>query len=103
MVNHRTLRPHLPSVWNNFCTVKVVVERDRVPKFGPGRSAEEASKEKEQRWEKVERSVFSGWINWWGSEDWKEEVREGVRGLERGGSFSFKVMKNRIVVNDNDS
>lgn len=103
VVDHRGLRPHLPSVWNNFCTVKVVVERDRVPKFGPGRSAEEASKEKEQRLEAVERSGFSGWVNWWGSEDWREEVREGVRGLRRGGSFSFKVTEKGIVVNDNDS
>ncbi|KAK3170595.1 hypothetical protein OEA41_002676 [Lepraria neglecta] len=103
VVNHRALRPHLPSVWNNFCTVKVVVERDRVPKFGPGRSAEEVSKEKEQRWEEVERSGFSGWVNWWGSEDWREAVREGIRGLERGGSFSFKVTEKGIVVIDNDS
>ena len=83
--------------------MKVVVERVRVPKFGPGMSAEEAAKEKEQRWEAVEKSGFAGWVNWWRSEDWKEEVREGLRTLERGGSFSFQVLEEGIVVADNDS
>jgi hypothetical protein len=103
VASHRALRPQLPSIWNNFCTAKVVVERVRVPKFGPGMSAEEAATEKEQRWEAVEKSGFAGWVNWWRSEDWKEEVREGLRTLERGGSFLFQVLEEGIVVADNDS
>lgn len=96
------LRPHLPSLWNNFCTIKVVVERNRVSKFGPGLSAEEAKREGLQRWQAVEKSGFSGWINWWGHEGWKDEVREGVRGLKSGGAFSFKVTGDGVTV-DNES
>ena len=102
VANHRALRPHLPSVWNNFCTVKVVVERAGVPRFGPGMSAEEAAKEKEQRWQAVMRRGFSGLSNWWGREDWRDEVWEGLRRLERGGAFSFKVTESGVVTDDDD-
>lgn len=78
VANHRGLRPHLPSVWDNFCTVRLIVERDRVPRFGPGMSVEEAANERQQRWGAVEQSGFSGRINWWGSENWRDEVREGL-------------------------
>ena len=100
VTGHPALRPHLPSLWNNFCTIKIVVERNRVSKFGPGLSAEEAKMEGVQRWEAVEKSDFSGWINWWGSEGWREEVREGVRALKLGGRFSFKVTGDGIVLKD---
>ena len=98
VAGHPALRPHLPSVWNNFCSVKVVVERDRVSKFGPGLSAEEAKKEGVQRWEAVEKSGFSGWINWWASEGLREEVREGIRYLKGEGRFSFKVTRDGVMV-----
>lgn len=100
VAGHPALRPHLPSLWNNFCTVKIVVERDRVTKFGPGLSAEEAQREGVQRWEAVEKSGFSGWINWWGHEGWREEVREGIRGLKVGGRFSFRITRDEIKVVD---
>ena len=98
---HSALRPHLPSSWKNLCTVKVIVERDRVSKFGPGLSAEEAQRERVQRWEAVEKSGFFGWINWWGHESWKDEVREGIGTLKAGGEFSFNVTKNGFTVKGN--
>ena len=102
VANRRSLRPHLPSVWNNLCTVKLIIERDRVPKFGPGISAEEAANERQQRWGAVEQSGFSGRINWWGSENWRDEVREGLGSLKRGGSFQFIVTNMGIIVNDSE-
>ncbi len=102
VANHRGVRPHLPSVWNNFCTVKLVLERDKVPKFGPGMSAEEAANERQQRWGAVEQSGFSGRVNWYGSENWRDEVREGLEGLGRGGSFHFKVTNMGIIVHDSE-
>ena len=102
VANHRSLRPHLPSVWDSFCTVRLIVERDRVPRFGPGMSAEEAANEKQQRWGAVEQSGFSGRINWWGSENWRDEVREGLGGLGRGASFHFKVTNMGIIVQESD-
>lgn len=98
VAGHSALRPHLPSLWNNFCTLKVVVEREIVSKFAPGLSAEEAKMEAVQRWEAVKKSGFSGWINWWGIERWREEVREGIRGLKVGGRFSFNVTGDGIIV-----
>lgn len=95
-----SLRPHLPAVWNNFCTLQLVVERDRVTKFGPGMSVKEASGERGQRWEAVTRSGFSGWVNWWGSGGWREEVREGLRKLDGGGGFRFQVGDRGVVVHD---
>lgn len=102
VANHRGLRPHLPSVWNNFCTVKLIIERDRVPKFGPGISAEEAANERQQRWDAVEQSGFSGRINWWGSENWRDEVKQGLEDLGRGGSFHFKVTNMGIIVENSE-
>ena len=102
VANHRALRPHLPSVWNNFCTIKIILERDKVPKFGPGMSAEEAANERQQRWGAVEQSGFSGRINWWGSENWRDEVREGLGSLDRGGSFHFKITDMGIIVEDSE-
>lgn len=100
VAGHPALRPHLPSLWNNFCTIKIVVERDRVSKFGPGLSAEEAKREGVQRWQAVEKSGFSGWINWWGHEGWRDEVREGIRGLKGGSGFSFKVTGDGVTIDD---
>lgn len=91
MMGQPALRPHLPAVWNNFCTVKIVVERDGVSKFSPGMSVEEAKAESDQRWEAVEQNGFSAWVNWWGSEDWRDEVKEAVKRLGRGRRFTFKV------------
>ena len=103
MTGQPALRPHLPSVWNNFCTVKLVVERDRISKFGPGMSVEEARREGSQRWEAVEKSGFSVWINWACSDGWREEVREGVRGLERGGGYSFRVNRNGLLIGNDEN
>ena len=98
VAGHPALRPHLPSLWNNFCTIKIVVERNRVSKVGPGLSAEEAKMEGVQRWQAVEKSGFSGWVNWWGNEGWRDEVTESIRGLKLGGRFTFKVTGDGVVL-----
>lgn len=92
------LRPHLPPIWDSFCTVKIVVERDMVTKFRPGTSIEDASGEAAQRLKAVEKSAFSGWVNWWGSGGWREEVRVGVRRLEREKNFPFRFTEEKILV-----
>lgn len=100
VVGQPSLRLHLPAVWNSFCTLQLGIERDRVTKFGPGMSVEEASGEKAQRWEAVTRSGFSGWVNWWGSGGWREEVKEDLRRMEAGGSFKFRVGEEGVVVDN---
>ena len=56
-------RPHLPSLWQNFVTVRLVVGRKAVPPFPPGFSVEEAGREREQRQSVVRKGEFIGWIN----------------------------------------
>lgn len=103
IAGHPALRPHLPSLWNSFCMIKIVVERNRVSKFGPGLSAEEAKMEGVQRWKAVEKSDFSGCINWWGNEGWREDVTEGIKGLKLGGRFTFNVTGDGIVMDVNQA
>ena len=100
LMGQPALRPHLPAVWNTFCTVKIVVDRDKVSKFRPGMSVEEAKSEGDQRWQAVNQSGFSVWVNWWGSEGWREEVKEAVKRLSSGGRFSFKVTPGGVFFED---
>lgn len=100
---HPALRPHLPSIWTNFCTLRLVVERNTVSKLGPSMSAEEAAKEGLQRQEAVDESGFSCWVNWWGSDGWKDEVREEVNGRGRRAAFSFRIDGNGVVIGQGES
>ena len=96
---HPVLRPHLPTVWTNFCSLRVVIERDTVSKFGPAMSAEEAMMEGHQRQEAVDNSGFSCWINWWGSDNWREEFKEEVSRMERSRAlFRFRIEAGRMVI-----
>jgi len=45
--------------------------------------------EQQQRWEAVCKSGFSGRVNWWGAEGWREEVRGAVGGWEGWGVWVF--------------
>ena len=92
-----SLRSHLPTAWNNFCTFKVVLQRSSVTKFGPGMSVEEALAEKEQRQEAVDRSGFSGWVNWWDSEAWREDIKTAVMAWIRRGGARFTVSDQGIA------
>lgn len=98
IAGHPALRPHLPSIWANFCTLRLVVERNTVSKFGPGMSAEEAAKEGLQRQEAVDKSGFSCWVNWWASDRWKDEIREELNGMGKRGAFSFRIKGEGVVV-----
>lgn len=69
----------MPAVWNNLVTVKVVLQREKVPNFGPEISVKEAEGERDMRWAAVEKAGRKGWIDWWGGERWRESEREGVR------------------------
>lgn len=92
-MGYPAIRPHLPAAWTNFVTLRLVVERERVVKFAPGLSIEEAESEREERREAVSKSRFLGWINWWGADGWNEGVREGLKGSESGprGMFGFVI------------
>lgn len=93
----------MPAVWNNSVTLKIVLQRNAVTKFGPEISVQEAERERGMRWEAVQKAGWRGWVDWWGAEGWDEAGRvgvgwsevekEGVRRLERerGGGLGFKI------------
>ena len=70
----------MPPAWTNFVTVKLVLQREMVPKFRPEISAEEAEKERGMRGEAVRKKGWRVGVDWWGAERWRESEREGVRG-----------------------
>lgn len=97
---HPALRPHLPAIWTSFCTLRLVVERNTISKFGPGMSAGEAMKEGLQRQEAVDEGGFSCWVNWWGSDGWREDVREAVHGVKKGVVMWFRIKDGKVVIDD---
>ncbi|KAH0538966.1 hypothetical protein FGG08_004481 [Glutinoglossum americanum] len=96
-----SFRPHLPAVWTSFCTLRLIVTRDAVAKFGPGMSAEEALKDTAARQEVVDRGGFSGWVDQgWGSDEWSEETREALKRVKGGGFFWFRIVEDGVVIED---
>lgn len=85
------LRSHLPAVWNNFAQMKLVTERATTQKFAPGMSVQEAEVEREIRWQAVQRSHFTVWINWTDAQAWPDDLKQALRALPDGGSFTFDI------------
>lgn len=83
------LRSHLPNIWRNFVTVRLIVQRDSVRKFPLGVSAEEAATEASQRREAVEKSGFAARLDWSESDVWKEETRTAIKGMVDLGELLF--------------
>ena len=75
------------------------MERNPVSKFRPGLSAEEAMKEGLRRQEALDESGFSCWVNWWGSDGWRDGVRDELNSIEKGGMFCFRI-KDGVVITD---
>jgi hypothetical protein len=96
-----SFRPHLPPVWTSFCTLRLIVARDAVPKFGPAMSAEEAMRDAPARQEVVERGGFSGWVDQgWKSEEWSDRVWEGLRQVKGSGFFQFRITGDGVEIED---
>lgn len=94
------LRPHLPHVWTAFCTFNFVLQRNKVIKFAPGMSIEEALAEKDQRQQAVDRSGFSGRVNWWYSDTWREETKTAVKNWNKRGALNYAVTDMGVVFDD---
>ena len=92
----KELRPYFPSPWNNLCVVRVVIQRERVRKFEPGLSVEEALTEGPKRWEAVQKADWSGWLNWWGWEHWDRRALEETMGSTHEGAFNIKIDKSGL-------
>ena len=92
-----SFKPHLPPVWTNFCTLRLIVERDSVAKFGPLLSAEEASRDADARQQKVEKGGFSAWVDSaWGNESWFDGARKSLKNVEGKGFIWFRITSDGV-------
>ncbi|KAL8963865.1 MAG: hypothetical protein Q9183_004890 [Haloplaca sp. 2 TL-2023] len=97
------LPSHLPSVWDSFVTMRLIVQRDTVRKFHHGMSAEEAAREAAQRQEIVERNTFSAQLDWSESDAWREATRAAVKAIMAGaGDIRFRVTADGVDFNVDD-
>ncbi|MCJ1471436.1 hypothetical protein MMC13_000075 [Lambiella insularis] len=95
-----SVRPHLPAAWTAFCTLKVNVVRQRIPKFAPAMSAEEARLEAAERLIAVRESAFNGWVDSWGIEGWESGLREALEALDYKGAFRFRVDQDGVRIEE---
>ncbi|KAI9826678.1 MAG: hypothetical protein M1819_007312 [Sarea resinae] len=95
-----SFRPHLPPVWTFFCTLRLVVEKEKVPGFGPGMSVEEALLDAEARQSVVDQGRFLGWVDRWGSESWVDPIWDALGRVKDGGSFAFTVTGSGVEVEE---
>ncbi len=95
-----SIRPHLPAVWTSFCTLRIVVQRDKVKQFASGMTLSEAAMENDRRLEAVQQAGFSGWIDEWESEGWSAEIRDRLRAVKGRGSFWFWVRDEGVGIEE---
>ena len=100
--NGSSLRPHLPGSWNRFRTVNIVLQRNSVTKFESVMSVEEVLAEKEHRQEAVDRSGFSGWVNWWDSGVWIEEIKMAVMAWDIRGGLRYDVTSRGLILDEQE-
>lgn len=101
---YASFKPFLPPVWQGFCTVRLVVERDGVTRFPAGMGLEGAMRDMGLRQRAVEEGGFSGWVDRWGEGEWRDEARETVRdGEGERGRFVFEITGEGVVVGDGEA
>ncbi|KAI9710693.1 MAG: hypothetical protein M1820_002526 [Bogoriella megaspora] len=80
-------RSHEPSItpehagtWSGFATLRLLVSKVAVDRFPPAYSVDEALRDRLARQEVVERGRYEIHLNYWGAENWNEDLRSAVRG-----------------------
>ena len=95
-------KPHMPAIWTNFCTIRLLVWKKSVPKLDLGISAQEALTKAARRGERTEVSVHSMSVNTWGLDHVDHEVRNIAMALQRRGTINFHVNDNGLeFIGDN--
>ena len=59
---------------------------------------EEAAGDRNLREEAVERSGFTCGVNFWGSDGWAADVVGGLKNLDDGWAFGFRVEENGVRI-----
>ena len=86
------LQPHLPQVWSNFVTLRLLLSKTKGPKFPLGLSIEEALEQKRSGMQITHESGATAWI-----EHFPDGTSENMR-KEPLESFRFQIWQDRIVV-----
>ena len=95
-------KPHMPAIWANLCTLRLLVWRKSVPKLDLGISAQEALTKAARRGERTEVSVHSVCVNTWGLDHVDQEVRNIAMAVQRRGTIDFHVNDNGLeLIGDN--
>ena len=92
-----TIRPTLPNPWPALPTLRLVVQRRPVRKLPGAVSAEEALKDRSDRSAAVAQGWFDVFVNGYGSEDWTDGVREGLKRMD-GGGFAMRIWQEGIDI-----
>ncbi|KAI9889217.1 MAG: hypothetical protein M1814_005666 [Vezdaea aestivalis] len=88
----QSYRPHLPPVWTNFCTLRLIICRERPPKFPHLHSFEEAMRDKAM-WPRTGKpAVFTVWVDQrWGTERWTDSQKRRLQRVKGGGYAQFEL------------
>ena len=73
------------------------MQKTPVPRFPPEITVEEAEQERKQRQDVVERGECEVRVDWWASDTWMKEVREG---LARVRALGFRVNGEGVFFNE---
>ncbi|KAI4092479.1 MAG: hypothetical protein LQ339_007918 [Xanthoria mediterranea] len=94
------LPSHLPAVWRNYVSVRLICQRETIRKFQHGVSVQEvAGREAALRREAVEKGRFVAMVDWSESEGWREDVRGRVGAMRGDGEgIGFRVLGEGVFV-----
>ena len=63
-------------------------------------SAEEALRDRDDRSAAVAQGLFDVFVNGYGSEEWSDGVRDGLRRISGGGGFAMRIWQQGVDVDD---
>lgn len=95
-----SFKPHLPSPWNNFPNLRLVVQRDTVRPYPATSTYTEIERDAPIRQGVVKHGKFSAWVDTWGSEYWPESISSALRTMPDNGAFPFWVRKDGVFMDD---
>ncbi|CAL8577423.1 hypothetical protein XPA_003252 [Xanthoria parietina] len=94
------LPSHLPAVWRNYVSARLICQRETIRKFQHGVSVlEVAGREAGLRREAVEKGRFVAMVDWSESDGWREDVRGRVGAMRGDGEgIGFRVLGEGVFV-----
>ncbi|KAH8694235.1 hypothetical protein BGW36DRAFT_362051 [Talaromyces proteolyticus] len=95
-----SFKPHLPSPWGTFPTLRLVVQRDAVRSYPVTATLKEMERDAPIRQGVVRQGKFSAWIDTWGKDDWPPAVLSALRNMPENGGFPFWIRADGVFMDD---